>query len=896
MKASRPPVSGSEFPRHHIPQPTKRDILQATAAGAALSLLPANVHAQSARKPDGRVLSEGWTFREAGSGDWLPATVPGTVHTDLLANGKIEDPFYRTNERDQQWIDKKDWEYATSFDLDAATLNHDHVELVFEGLDTYADVYVNDKRVLQADNMFLTWTADIKPYARAGRNDLRILFRSPIKIGLKKLDALGYNPPATNDQSENGGLGDKKVSVFTRKAGYHYGWDWGPRFVTSGVWRPVRVRAWNTARIADLNIVQDSLTDAVANLTAVFEIVADAAGEASIELACPDDAHIGQRQTVHLEPGLNTLSLKFEVANPKRWWSNGLGEAHLYRFTGRLKAGDQVDQREVRTGLRTLRIVQKPDAEGASFYVELNGVPVFMKGANYIPNDSFLPRVTRETYARVVRSVVDTHMNIIRVWGGGVYEDDILYDLCDENGILVWQDFMFACSMYPNDPALMDSIRREAEENVKRLRGHACLAIWVGNNEIDTAWQNDVPNGGWGWKQKYTQDQRDEMWAAYQTIFYDILAQTVAKLDPQRLYWPSSPLAAWDGHTVTHADVTAPKQSGDIHYWDVWWGQKPFENYRTHIGRFMSEYGFQSFPEFRTIEAYAKPEDYDIFSEVMQAHQRSSIGNGTIKNYMQRDYKVPKDFRQFLYVGQVLQAEGIKVAMEAHRAHRDYCMGSMFWQINDCWPVASWSSIDYFGRWKAQQFYARKSYAPVLVSVWRDGAAISVHVVNDRLKDIGAELLLEVMDFHGKVLKTIRQPLTLKANAAATPYKTDVYDLLSGFLPTGVLVRARLRAGKDVLAEDRLYVRPVKDLVLPDAKITTKVKALGEGEFAIGLTSDALAKNLYLSFDDTDGVFSDNYFDLMPGETAIVTFKPAKAMTAAEIERDIKMMHMAQIA
>lgn len=864
------------------PNINRRRLVQTAAAGAALGLMPAVV----ARAAGAPALSGGWRFREADTGDWLPATVPGTVHTDLLANGKIADPFYRTNERDQQWIDKKDWEYATRFDLDAAALAHDHLELVFEGLDTYAEVYVNDAPVLSADNMFRTWTADIKAHAKAGPNALRIRFRSPIQEGLKQLAALGYNPPATNDQSENGGLGDKKVSVFTRKAGYHYGWDWGPRFVTSGIWRPVRLRAWNAARISDLHIVQDSLTADEAKLTAVFEIIADATGPAVVDLG---DA----KQAVTLKPGVNVVELPVTIARPKLWWSNGLGEAHLYHLTGRLTAGAAADTREVAIGLRTLRVVQAPDADGASFYVELNGVPVFMKGASYIPNDSFLPRVTTEVYERVVKSAVDTHMNMIRVWGGGVYEDDRFYDLCDKNGILVFHDFMFACSMYPNDKALLDNIRAEAEDNVRRLRNHPCIALWVGNNEIDTAWENDVPNGGWGWKQAYTQAQRDEMWAAYKAIFYEILPQTLAKLDPQRFYWPSSPLAAWDGHEgVKHADLGAPKQSGDIHYWDVWWGQKPFSDYRTHIGRFMTEYGFQSFPEWRTVKAYAAPGDYDIFSEVMKAHQRSSIGNGTIKNYMQRDYVVPKDFRQFLYVGQVLQAEGIKVAMEAHRARMPYCMGSLFWQINDCWPVASWSSIDYFGRWKAQQYYARKSFAPLLVSAWLDGDQVSIHVVNDRLADMPAELELKLRDFHGKTLKTIRQPLTLKANAAAVAWQSGAARLIDEAPPRQVFLQARLVAGKETLAEDRLYFRPVKDLVLPSPRIKAATRALPDGGLALALTADALVKNLYLSFEDTDATFSDNYFDLLPGETVIVQVKPAGPIPSL---KSLKMLHMAQI-
>ena len=871
-----------------LPNITKRRLVQGVAIGAGLGLLPSLAAARASGEAP--ALSSGWTFREADTGEWLPATVPGTVHTDLLANGKIEDPFYRTNEHDQQWIDKKDWEYATHFDLDAAAFNQGFLELVFEGLDTYAEVYVNDASVLSVDNMFRTWTVNIKPQARLGANSLRIRFRSPIQEGLKQLAALGYNPPATNDQSENGGLGDKKVSMFTRKAGYHYGWDWGPRFVTSGIWRPVHLRAWSGARIDDLHIVQDSLSSDEAKLAARFEIMSDAGGAAMVDIQGADG--ITAKQAVTLKPGRNLIDLPVTVAKPKLWWSNGLGDAHLYTLTGRLVAGAATDVRTLRIGLRTVRVVQTPDADGASFYVELNGVPVFMKGASYIPNDSFLPRVTTEVYERVVQSAVDTHMNMLRVWGGGVYEDDRLYDLCDEKGILVWQEFAFACSMYPNDKALLDNIRAEAEDNVRRLRNHACLALWCGNNEIDTAWENDVPNGGWGWKQNYTQPQRDEMWAAYKAIFHEILPQTLARLDPQRFYWPSSPLGAWDGHDVKHADLGAARQTGDIHYWDVWWGQKPFSDYRTHIGRFMTEYGFQSFPELRTVETYATPADYDIFSDVMKSHQRSSIGNGTIKNYMQRDYVVPKDFAQFLYVGQVLQAEGIKVAMEAHRARRDYCMGSLFWQINDCWPVASWSSIDYFGRWKAQQYYARKSFAPILVSAWLDGDHISVHIVNDRLSDLPAELELSLLDFHGKVLKTIKQPQPLKANAAALAWQSDVATLLAGARPDSVVLRARLVAGEETLAEDRLYFKPVKDLVLPSPQINTILRQLPGGEFGLILRADALVKTLYLGFESGEAVFSDNYFDLLPEETMVVRIKPVGAASSL---KSLKLLHMAQI-
>jgi beta-mannosidase len=876
---------------------TKRDFVRVSAAGATLGLMSTASRAKQKGRASAREkeLSAGWKFREAGMGEWLAATVPGTVHTDLLAAGKIPDPFYRTNERDLQWIDKRDWEYETTLNIDAATLAHDHIELCFDGLDTYADVYLNDALILQADNMFRRWTVGIKAHAKVGKNTLRVLLHSPVKEGLKLLDALGYNPPAVVDWSEIGGLGDKKISMFTRKAGYHYGWDWGPRFVTSGIWRPVHLRAWNAARISDLHIVQNDVSADKAELTAVFEIVSDAAGPAVIDLQSPSDASINARAHVLLEPGVNIAEIPFVIAKPKLWWTNGLGEPSLYEFTGQLTTTRANDHRKIRTGLRTLKIVQQPDAEGTSFLVELNGVPVFMKGADYIPNDNFLPRVTHAVYERVVRSAVDTHMNMMRVWGGGIYESDAFYDLCDENGILIWQDFMFACLMYPGDQAFLDNVRAEAADNVRRLRGHPCIALWVGNNEIDTAWQNDVPNSGWGWKEKYTPAQREQMWTAYKTIFYQILPQTIAAHDPQRFYWPSSPLAAWDGHeTVSHASLTTKLQSGDIHYWGVWWGKKPFSSYREIVGRFMSEYGFQSFPEFKTVQAYAAPGDYDILSEVMKAHQRSSIGNVTIKEYMERDYKVPTDFRQFLYVGQVLQAEGVRVAMEGHRARMPYCMGSLFWQINDCWPVASWSSIDYYGRWKAQQYFARKSFARELVTSYVDNGAVKVSVVSDRLTDQSATLTLRVIDFHGAVLKTLQQPLTLKANSSATAFTAPVTDLLGSGAPEGVLMQASLAAGDGILAEDLLYFRPVKDLALPQASVSTTVKNLGDA-FAIGLSSPVLAKNLYVSFDNVDGTFSDNYFDLLPGKPTVIRFKPARAVSAKTLESSLQLMHMALV-
>lgn len=875
--------------------PHRRALLIASTAGT-LGVGLMGVEAKPKKKSSGSLHQAGfrWEFRQVGDKGWMKASVPGTVHTDLLAAKKIEDPFYRLNERDQQWIDKKDWEYRTTITLDQKQISEENIELHFEGLDTYCDVYVNDVKLLSADNMFREWVVNIKPHARLGKNELRIHFHSPIEKGLKALETFGFAIPSPNDQSEVGGLGDKKVGLFTRKAGYHYGWDWGPRFVTSGIWRPVHLRTWSKARIQDLTIVQKKIDQHTAEITAVFEIMASRAGPAKLDLTVIAKNPLKVEKTVELSVGLNKIDVPLSIPKPQLWWSNGLGKAHLYTIKGRVTTDGAQDSRTVRTGLRTIKLVQKPDQWGTSFEIELNGVSVFMKGANYIPNDIFLPRVTSKIYERVVQSAVDTHMNMLRVWGGGVYEDDRFYDLCDQKGILVWQDFMFACSMLPDDQAFLDNVKQEAIDNVKRLRNHACIALWCGNNEIDSAWKWDEPNGGWGWKKPLTQAQQDRLTGAYNAIFHEILPNAVKDHDQEsRFYWPSSPIAAWDGKNgVVHDDLKREKQAGDIHYWGVWWGQAPFSDYRTQIGRFMSEYGFQSFPEFKTVEAYTVPSDHDIFSEVMKAHQRSSIGNGTIKNYMERDYVVPKDFRHLLYVGQVLQAEGIKVAMEAHRVRMPFCMGSLFWQINDCWPVASWSSIDYYGRWKAQQFFARHAFAPVLVSGVLDKDLVTISAVNDHLSDIPAKLSITVMDFSGKVKTKSDQAVTLKANHAAVVFSGSAKALLKDCAENEALLHVSLSRDGALLSENILYFKPVKELKLPSVTVSPLIKSLPNGEFALGLSAPKLVKNLFLSLKKHDGVFSDNYIDLLPGKTRIITLKPNGKLSEKELLKDLSLLHI----
>jgi beta-mannosidase len=817
-------------------------------------------------------LNKDWQFKSADSEEWMTAEVPGSVHTDLMANNKIEDPFYRLNEHDVQWVDKKDWEYKTTFNVDAETLKKDKVELFFEGLDTYANVSLNGKKILAADNMFREWRVDCKEYLQQGENTLHVVLLSPINIGIQKQDELDYTIPVSdNDLSQIGGVGDKKVSVFTRKAGYHFGWDWGPRLVTSGIWKHIKLQSWDKGNIRNLFVRQNEITETSANLTAQLEIEAQSDFTADINISINNGEKI-INESYGLKEGKNTVTIPFTINNPELWWPNGLGEQPLYNIDVTL---DNLSQASTRIGLRTIEIVQEKDSVGSSFYFKVNGEPVFMKGANYIPQDVFLNRVNPDQYERVINSAVATNMNMLRIWGGGVYEKDIFYDLCDEKGILVWQDFMFACAMFPGDEAFLENVRQEAIDNVKRLRNHPSIALWCGNNECLSAWY------AWGWKNTAEREQgkevADKIWKAYDDNFHNVLPEVVSQYDSDRMYWASSPSAS-QGVLENWVD-------GDVHYWGVWWGQEPFANYREKVGRFMSEYGFQSFPELSTVKKYATEDDWDIFSDVMKSHQRSSIGNGTIDNYMKRDYREPKDFPMFLYVGQLLQAEGIKVAMEAHRKNMPFCMGSLYWQIDDCWPVASWSSIDYYGKWKAQHYFTKYAFGKVLVSPEIDEGNIKVYIVSDKLEDVEAELMLALYDFEGARIWENTEEITITANSSAIYFEIPEKEITKLGKKNNLLLHASVDTETEMLSKNCLYFLPPKDLDLPKPEITFDIKEQG-GKHVISIRTDKLAKNVYLTT-DTEGFFSDNYFDLMPGEGKTIAFEPSQHMNGDSLKLNV---------
>ena len=779
---------------------------------------------------------------KASEEQWYDATVPGCVHTDMMANKLIEDPFYRDNETKIQWIENEDWEYEMDFDVPPTLLGKDRVEITFEGLDTYADIYLNEALLQSADNMFRTWTVDVTGSLKSGSNSLRVYFHSPITDTQKRYEALDYDLPGGN-------------RAMTRKAAFHYGWDWGPRFVTSGIWRPVKLTGWNRAKISNLQIVQRDVSSDVAKLTVVFEVEAlkESEGIVSIEMGDVEAA-----QKVKLQPGKNVDSIDFEINDPKLWWSNGLGEANLYDLLGTLELNGAItDTIKDRIGIRTIKLLDVRDEIGRSFTFELNGQQIYMKGANYIPQNIFQSNVTDDHYEKLISDAAEANMNMLRVWGGGIYENDIFYDLCDENGILVWQDFMFANTMYPGDEDFMDNSRAEAIENIKRLRNHPCIALWCGNNEIEEGWQN------WGWQDNYTYEQKKKIWKDYRQLFYFDFGDIVEESGGGVPFWSSSPQFG-RGNPKSNSE-------GDSHYWGVWHDAEPFEKYLQNIPRFMSEFGFQSYPGITTIEGFALEEEQALGSDVMKVHQKHSRGDELIDEYMNREFIVPEEFESYVYVSQLLQAEGIGGGIEGQRRYKPACMGSLYWQLNDCWPAVSWSSIDYNGDWKALHYFVKRAFAPVLVSLMKYNTEMYVQVCSDRLINFDAELELALIDFDGNQLFHHKKPVNVRGNNADVYYETDMRDILKAHNTREVVLTMKLTEAGNTLSENLFYFRDFKDLNLSTPTIKKRIKKSDAG-YQITLNSDRLAKGVFLRIDNK-GHFTDNYFDLLPGIDKTVIFE-----------------------
>ena len=835
--------------------------------GGTLSLMAiAGASAQSQTY----VLDKGWEFSQAGSNEWMSARVPGTVHQDLLDHGRLPDPFYGMNEQKVQWVEKEDGLYRTVFTVTADQLKSDAAWLTFEGLDTYADVYLNGSLLLKADNMFVGHKLAVKDVLREGENRLMIRFRSPVEETAPQWHTDGFNYPADNDHSE------KRMSVYTRKAPYSYGWDWGIRLATSGIWRPVKLTFCNGAAIDDFFVRQQEVMEQVAKVDNQLEInnVTTTPKEAQVKVvyAYGEQADTLTR-TVVLQPGKNSLSMPAWIEKPHLWMPNGWGDPALYTFTATVSVdGKEVASREEAIGLRSIRVVMEDDKDGKSFYFEVNGKPMFAKGSNYIPGDALLPNMTGERYARLFEDIRAANMNMVRVWGGGIYEDDRFYEEADRNGILVWQDFIFACTTYPHDPTFLKRVSEEAVYNMRRLRNHASLAMWCGNNEIYEGMRY------WGWKDKYSPVVWKEMTEGYDVLFRQLLPELVAANDPGRFYMHGSPYEANWGRPESW-------KIADSHNWGTWYGQKPFESLDTEIPRFMSEYGFQAFPEMKTIRMFASPEDYELESPVMNAHQKASIGNFLIKKTMALYYKVPEKFEDLIYAGLILQGQGMRHGIEAHRRHRPYCMGSLPWQLNDSWPVVSWSSIDYYGNWKAMHYQIRRAFAPVLVDAIKEGNNLSYYIMSDRLTDEELTLNLELMDFNGKVYRKQKVDGLLPANTSKLFYQEPVEQALAGRDSATTFMHMVVKSKKgEVLSDEIYYFAHPKDQLLPKTPLQWQVKQK-KGYCEVTVKADKLARDIFIEVPVQGVRFSDNFFDLLPGQKkkVIITSPDGKSLDHLQV-------------
>jgi beta-mannosidase len=827
-----------------------------------------------------------WKFHKVGTNDWHNATVPGCVHTDLLANKMIPDPFFRDNESKVQWVDKNSWEYETVLSVDKATLSRQNIELCFKGLDTFAEVFLNDKHLLSTDNMFCEWKADVKNILVEGNNTLRVLFHSPVAMGLLNRDKFNLEAPTGYNLEFISTSDWPSVGPYMRKAAYMFGWDWGPKLTTSGIWRPVYLKAWDNARINDLQVVQNSLTasKAAISVNATIEATTVSGGTLNLSYSLNGKSVSLESHSVKLEKGINEVKIDFAINNPAIWWPNGLGNHPVYEFTASLKVGqNEIDKFIAHSGLRTIKLIQTPEADGGkSFYFEVNGVPVFAKGSNYIPSDIFPSRVTNDHYEKLIGAAADANQNMFRVWGGGIYENDIFYDLCDKNGIMIWQDFAFAAHS-PDYPEYQESIQREVKENILRLRNHPCIALWCGNNEMDLVWNllmkkyfgiplskdtnvlssliSLLPPAG-----EVDPKVKDRVMKAYDDIFYKIIPEAIEKYDyKSHDYWPSSPMGGY------RAPMSMSKpESGDMHYY-VAYVNKPFSNILESPSHFFSEHGFQSWPDKKVVYQFTNPEDRDKNSAVMRAHNKAMVGNSVLDKYIKMYYKVPKDFDSYIYVVQVLQDACMKLSLETHRRWMPYTMGSLYWQLNDVWPVASWASIDYQNNPKGLYYIVKRAFARTIVIPSNFKNDFAVNVVTDSREAFKAKMEMKIMDFNGKQLWSKSLPVNMSPNTSTVFFKSKTKELIANMDTTQIVFSVKLLQGNKLLADNISYFSAPKDLKLPKPSIS-KVVTVSDKGYTITLSSDKLVKDLYLSTDEK-GQFSDNYFDMLPGEKVTVTFK-----------------------
>jgi len=811
-------------------------------------------------------LNGSWHLYQSGNARPIPAAVPGQVHVDLLAAGLIEDPYYRANELDAQWVGESDWTYRRTFTVSETLLTRARVLLRFQGLDTLATIMVNGVEVGRADNMFRIWEFDIRPVLHPGENELSVHFAAPLPYARHRL-AERYLP--------NWSVGQHKLpgGNWMRKSQCNFGWDWGPQLTTCGIWRDVELLAFDMARLADLHLRQEHEAEGKA-VVVRCDIVAERVRETPLQttVTISYNGETAAEETVRLEGGRGTATLVID--SPRLWWPRGMGKQPLYDvdvvLTGEI--GDTLDRSRRRIGLRTLRLGREPDEWGESFYFSANGIPFFAKGANWIPADTFPARIDRAWYRALLESAAAANMNMLRVWGGGIYEDDTFYELCDELGLCVWQDFMFACAAYPTfDRDFMDSVQAEAEDHVRRLRHHACLALWCGNNELEQGLVREMWTVG------------TMSWEDYSRLFDQMLPRIVKELDPDTDYWPGSPHSPLGDRE----DWNNPRW-GDAHIWDVWHGKEPFEFYRTCYHRFNSEFGFQSFPELRTVSAFTAPEDRNITSYVMEHHQRSPSGNQLIMHYMLDWFRLPTSFGMTLCLSQIQQGMAMKYAVEHWRRTMPRGMGTLYWQLNDTWPAASWSSLDYYGRWKALHYMARHFFASLLLSAVEEenSGRVEVHLTNDLAARYEGQVRWQLVSTAGEPVEAGAIPVQAPARTSRQVATLELDNALATHGKRNLLLWLALGEGEEPGSTNLvLWSRP-KHLTLVDPGI--QVEVAGPAGDAFQVTVQATHPGLWVWLEGVEARYSDNFFHLLPGRPRTITVTPAEKVSGEVFRRRLR--------
>ena len=810
-------------------------------------------------------LDGSWTLTNKKLKKKLPAQVPGVVHTDLQKNRVIGDLFYRDNEEAYRWIDKEEWKYTRTFSVPASLLTESQVLLHCKGLDTFATIHINGKKVGTSNNQHRTWEYDVKKILKSGKNEITVTF-APTWKNIEKMKKKRSLNIVGGGRIEGGN--------YIRKAQYQYGWDWGPVCVTAGIWRSIEIHAFSGARLLGAHIIQKHKKESVTLEIEPDVELYDKKAQFTIRV---DVSFQGERvgeKTFEYSPGKKTT---ITVDNPQLWWPNDMGEQHLYDISVSLENDNKtLDSWKKRIGLRTMTLNTKKTGKKGRFEFIVNGVPFFAKGANWIPSDAFITRVSNEQYKHLLTLAKDAHMNMMRVWGGGVYEPDVFYDLCDELGLCVWQDFMFACSAYPiHDKDYIENVKVEFEQNIKRIRHHASLALWCGNNELEQMWADLI-------SEKVEDGKMTEK--EYLYLFDEVIPQVLSKTDPVTPYWPSS------AHTPigNRKDANNP-DSGDAHLWEVWHGREPFEWYRTCEHSFNSEFGFQAFPEPQTVDTITLPEDRNVNSYIMEKHQKSFIGNDAIMQYMMSWYQLPKDFSSTLFLSQILQGMAIKYAVEHWRRKKPHGTGTLYWQLNDCWQVASWSSIDYFGNKKGLHYMAKKFFAPVLLSGWEnmETGTVDLWITNDDLKEYKGVLHVSAIDTSGKTVKKQQKNVTVPAASSAIYMSVDMQKMVPDYNPRSHILLYSFEIDKKEAASNVTYFSRPKHVELEKPNLQLgAVKETKDG-FTIEVKSDKPALWVWLDIPNQMVDYSDRFFHLFPGKPVTITVRPKKPMTAREVQKSV---------